>query len=263
MPKIKPNRPRVSARRFAQDNGTPQPVKKKATTDDQLVWCPPVVANDPAYSLHTWTTECGRYRVHRQVMTRTSEDRTKSLSDRFVGERLVVTEHRFDGGGHRLPEGKTIRRTSWDFTELRPEGYYPREFRTLAEALQSCETRHCLLTRKRSVETNAEQVVIDANGLGLAKLVVERSEAQQAATVELVERTKERKAKPVQVADLDPFGNRRGSVIARLCAALTKKPKSMRQLVDEIGVNWQTTSPMNKLVATGKIGGTSKGYFLL
>lgn len=61
----------------------------------------------------------------------------------------------------------------------------------------------------------------------------------------------------------DKYGNRLGSIHAQICALLTRKPKSMKELLAEAGVEkWQTTHGMNQKAAAGLIGRTEDGYTL-
>jgi len=73
------------------------------------------------------------------------------------------------------------------------------------------------------------------------------------------------KAKPeakAATANIDRFGNRVGTKQAELNARITAEPKTMRQLMDEAGLDQTLYNHINRLVAAGHVAKTDEGHKL-
>ena len=67
---------------------------------------------------------------------------------------------------------------------------------------------------------------------------------------------------PAVAADLDKWGARKGTKTANFNAALTKKAKTMKELIDEAGSDQVMYNHANKLIEQGVIVKTDDGYKL-
>jgi hypothetical protein len=70
----------------------------------------------------------------------------------------------------------------------------------------------------------------------------------------------EGKAAPKAEVKLDPYGSKVGSVQARVNATLTARPKSMKQIMEEAGVNSTYYEHLGKLVKKGLVVKTDEGF---
>jgi len=91
-----------------------------------------------------------------------------------------------------------------------------------------------------------------------AKKKIEKSTKSKSKTA--AAKSKKEDAKDIK---LDKFGSRVGTIQAKINSALTKKPKTMGQLLEISGVKNQQNGHLKNLINAGFVKKTEKGYTLL
>lgn len=193
------------------------------------------------YTTWCWPSECGRYKIHRTL-------------EKATGSEVQYKATLGDQHGHH---------TIWVECCPRLKANYPKNYKTLEEAIKACITH--LEKEGKQVQCNLEEVVQHAKELGLAN--GGKRGASKAVATERVEVTSPAvimpQPRPAGPVARDAYGSKIGSDQAKIAAVLTTTPTGMKELAKLAGVNGTTYGFFKKLIEQGKLGKTPDGKFYL
>ncbi len=92
------------------------------------------------------------------------------------------------------------------------------------------------------------------------KSTKKKKAAKKKTTAESV--SKEKETKKQKKTGLDKFGSRKGTIQARINAVLTKRPKTMQQILDDAEVDNPQSGHLNNLIKAKHIVKSEKGFAL-
>ncbi len=92
------------------------------------------------------------------------------------------------------------------------------------------------------------------------KLTKKKKAAKKKITAGSV--SKEKEIKKQEKTGLDKFGSRKGTIQARINAILTKRPKTMQQILDDAEVDNPQSGHLNNLIKAKHIVKSEKGFAL-
>ena len=132
-------------------------------------------------------------------------------------------------------------------------------------------------TGKKKLDITLKKILAKAGKVTILKAAKEAEEEAEVEETEEVEETtpkvkskkekvvkeKKEKAPKKDVVAKDKFGSRADSITARFNAALSKKAKTMKELMEEAKITRNYKDHADKLIEKGLVEKTDKGYKLV